>query len=103
MSVHPNERYDAMFYSLRTPSTTSNVIDVTQTVPEYLKELYNDAVTRLATQRQKETLAKLLVDYKDVFAKSPEDIGRTTLIKHDIDTGNEPPVKQRCRRSQNVI
>ena len=40
----------------------------------------------------------LLTRYADQFAKNSNDIGLTTLIKHDIPTGDEPPVCQRVRR-----
>ena len=33
--------------------------------------------------------------YSDVFSENSGDIGRTSLIKMDIDTGDNPPVCQR--------
>ena len=33
--------------------------------------------------------------YSDVFSENSGDIGRTSLIKMDIDTGENPPVCQR--------
>jgi len=38
------------------------------------------------------------MEYDDVFSKSAADIGRTDLIKHTINTGNEPAIKQNPRR-----
>ena len=32
------------------------------------------------------------------FAESSAELGRTNLIKHSIDTGNEHPIRQPCRR-----
>ena len=35
---------------------------------------------------------------RTAFAKNPDDIGRTKVVKHTIDTGDNKPVHQRCRR-----
>lgn len=40
----------------------------------------------------------LLKRYKNVFAKSSDDIGRTNLIQHEINTGNAVPIRQPLRR-----
>ena len=39
-------------------------------------------------------LYDLLESYSDVFAKSSLDLGRTSLIQHEIDTGDARPIKQ---------
>ena len=44
-------------------------------------------------------LTKLLNDYRDVFAFSQEEIGRTSVVQHHTDTGNSPPVRQRPYRT----
>lgn len=45
-------------------------------------------------------IAKLLLDYQNIFAKNNLDIGVFNgNIKHEIDTGNAKPVKQRLRRN----
>ena len=67
-------------------------------VPAHVKELYLNSLGMLKTQEQKNRLASALRDYADCFAKHPDDIGRTTMVKHHIDTGDAKPVKQRCRR-----
>ena len=41
---------------------------------------------------------KLLVRRQNVLAKNEKNIGRTSLVLHDIDTGNASPVKQTPRR-----
>ena len=43
--------------------------------------------------RQK--LEELCEQYGEAFSKSNEDIGRTKLVKMDIDTGDSPPVSSR--------
>ncbi|KAJ8037598.1 hypothetical protein HOLleu_18448 [Holothuria leucospilota] len=36
--------------------------------------------------------------YNSVFAKSPTDLGRTSVIQHEIDTGDARPIRQAPRR-----
>ena len=67
------------------------------TVPDHIKELVTKATTPLSgDELMRVTL--LLVDYADVFAAHEADIGRTTLIEHDVDTGDARPVAQAVRR-----
>nr|XP_054757353.1 uncharacterized protein LOC129263467 [Lytechinus pictus] len=69
----------------------------TYEVPEHLKDLF---------ERSKEgtdkvyhgKIAKLLCENQDIFAKSDADIGKTCLVKHQINTGNSPPIRERPRR-----
>ena len=37
-------------------------------------------------------------NYSDIFAKHSHDIGQTNVVQHHIETGDEPPVRQRVRR-----
>ena len=41
---------------------------------------------------------ELLLKHKDVFAKDKTDLGRTTVVKHTINTGDAAPVKQNLRQ-----
>ena len=66
-------------------------------IPEHLKDLYDRSIEEL-TVEQRNRLCSLLIDYHDRFATHPDDIGRSTLLKHHIDTGDASPVRQRCRR-----
>ena len=50
------------------------------------------------SQTGKNKLKKLVSEYSDVFSRSDNDIGRTSLMKHHIETGNAKPIKQRPRR-----
>ena len=68
------------------------------TIPEHVKQLYDETLPHMHNQMQRDRLANVLREYADVFAKDANDIGRTDLVKHDIDTGNHRPVHQRCRR-----
>jgi len=47
---------------------------------------------------QREAVADLLYKYDDVFSKVEFDVGRTHLITHHIDTGQNRPVRQPLRR-----
>ena len=40
------------------------------------------------TEDEKESLYSLLLEYEDVFASGPEDVGQTGKTTHTIDTGN---------------
>ena len=40
----------------------------------------------------------LRLKHKGVFAKSKTDLGRTDAVRHKINTGAAPPVKQNRRR-----
>ena len=43
-------------------------------------------------------MADLLRKNSDVFAKDDNDLGCAKIIKHDMDTGSESPIKQAPRR-----
>jgi len=43
-------------------------------------------------------LESILVKYAGVFSTDENDLGRTSIIMHHIDTGNERPVRQPLRR-----
>ena len=47
------------------------------------------------TEEETKALRKLCEKYSDVFSENSGDIGRMSLIKMDIDTGENPPVCQR--------
>ena len=47
------------------------------------------------TKEEMKAFKKLCEKYSDVFSENSGDIGRTLLIKVDIDTGENPPVCQR--------
>ena len=63
-----------------------------------------DILLRLAesststSQVEKTSLASLLLQYADIFAGPGEQLGRTTKLKHTIDTGTAPPIRQHMRR-----
>ncbi len=62
-----------------------------------LQELYKRTCSDLDVEQQV-NLARLLEKYTDCFSKSPTDLGRTSVIQHEIDTGDALPVKTAPRR-----
>ncbi|KAG1925231.1 thy-1 membrane glycoprotein [Pimephales promelas] len=66
-------------------------------VPEHLQELYAQSSMGL-NGREKLELSNLLCAYESVFSMGPGDLGRTSLVQHDIITRPGPPVKQSPRR-----
>jgi hypothetical protein len=78
--------------------TTAAEFENDPEIPDHVRQLYNESLTALENKTQRSRLAKILTDYADCFAKNPDDIGRTKLVKHHIDTGTNRPVHQRCRR-----
>ena len=85
-------------------STTSEVHrnhpeeEYEETLPDPLKELWERSAEQL-TEEESHAVAKLLHRHKDIFFLSEQDLGRTKLIKHHIDTGNARPIKQQPRRA----
>lgn len=68
-----------------------------KTLPANLSGLLEESA-QLLSPAQRERVADLLTRYADVFSVGEHDLGRTTLIKHEINTGNSRPVKVPPRR-----
>ncbi|XP_061754270.1 uncharacterized protein LOC133551511 isoform X2 [Nerophis ophidion] len=66
-------------------------------VPQHLQDLYAESATELNKEEQLQ-LAQLLCTYSNVFSTGSSDLGRTTLVQHDIVTLPGVPVKQPPRR-----
>jgi len=43
-------------------------------------------------------LKTILMKHQDVFSQNENDLGRTSIIMHHIDTGDARPVRQPLRR-----
>ena len=81
-------------------SSKLNQISVEPSKPltqEHVQPLLAKCQPLLSSEQQQE-VEQLLFEYRDIFAKSKSDLGRTALFKHEINTGNTPPIKQRPRR-----
>lgn len=66
-------------------------------VPPHLQDLYNRSKVHISDQESVE-LAQLLREYQDVFSRDKYDLGRTALVKHDIELTDTKPVKVPPRR-----
>ena len=64
---------------------------------ENLKDLYKRSCELLNVHECKK-LRDLLDNYQNCFAKSPTDLGKTSIIQHSIDTGDASPIKSAPRR-----
>ena len=65
--------------------------------PESVKDLFARSTTQLS-ESEKVGLGQVLNKHINVFAKSPQDIGHTSVVCHTIDTGGAKPIKQLPRR-----
>ena len=50
------------------------------------------------SKEEQQQLFMVLLEYADIFAEHPDDFGRTDKVKHSINTGDSPPVRQPVRR-----
>ena len=51
------------------------------------------------TEGEKGKLRSIVIEYNDVFAKDPSELGRTNVVQHTIDTGAHSPIKQLLHRA----
>ena len=66
-------------------------------VPDYLQKLIDD-VDDSIPESTCLALEAILVKHADVFSQDENDLGRTNIIMHYIDTGEARPVRQPLRR-----
>ena len=71
--------------------------EMVEKLPEHVKILFEKSQEDLTPEYTKQVY-ELLQEYSDIFAKDSKDIGKTTLITHDVNTGNAKPVSQQVRR-----
>ena len=66
-------------------------------LPGHIQELYMKHHKNMVPEDQL-LYKELLMKYSSIFATSKTDLGRTKLIKHHIETGDEQPFKHKPRR-----
>ena len=66
-------------------------------IPSHIKDLYEKCTSDLGIEDKQKAKA-LLLRYAHLFSTSDEDVGRTDLVKHKINTGDKDPIKQAPRR-----
>ncbi len=69
-----------------------------ESVPDHLQDLMERCTDGL-DEEDTDAVKSLLSRYSDVFSTGDYDIGRTTLVKHRIDTGDAAPIRQPLRRA----
>lgn len=60
--------------------------------PKHLEKLYEDSCVNLDSD-QKEKVKQMLLINQKVFSRHSNDIGRTSLVTHKIDTQGATPIK----------
>ena len=68
-----------------------------ESIPEYVQKLLNgvdDSIPESACL----ALEAILMQHQDVFSQDENDLGRTDIIMHHIDTGDARPIRQPLRR-----
>ena len=80
----------------RTEEMKCTVASVEQEKPihEKKRQLLWDLVVRSGDSLTDSQRELLFVVYEDVFTSTPDDFGRTKEIRHTIDVGNAPPIRQ---------
>jgi len=67
-----------------------------EAVPEYIQKLV-DGVDDSITENACLALEAILMKHADVFSQNENDLGKTGIIMHHIDTGDARPVRQPLR------
>jgi transposase InsO family protein len=86
--LHPAEIIEA--------NPVTNQAD-SESLPSVLEELV-DKVDPSVPESVVRDLQELLIEYQSAFSIGPDDLGRTDLVVHTIDTGDAPPFRQPLRR-----
>src|SRR5467141_429855 len=61
-----------------------------------------DSLPDSLTDRQRDEACRFVQGYPDVFSRHEFDLGRTTLLEHQIETGDARPIKQGLRKQPQV-
>ena len=77
--------------------STPSAVNQEAEVPSLVRDLYEHSAVNL-NDDQKVTLWKLLCEFSDVFSEVSHDLGRTSKVKHTIDTGDARPIRQPATR-----
>ena len=88
-----------ILYSVKSNDCVSSTKQISSTteLPDHLRDLYNRSTADLTTQESKQ-LYDLLLEFADVLSESPHDLGRTDLVKHQINTNGANPIRQPPQR-----
>ena len=80
-------------------SESQTTVSGSQPLPEHLQALYDDTCSREnLSEAARAGLRALLCKHSHLFAESDDDLGRTHLVQHGIQTGEAAPIRQPPRR-----
>ena len=80
-------------------SESQTTVNGSQPLPEHLQALYDETYDREnLSETVKAGLRALLCKHSRIFAESDDDLGRTHLVQHDIQTGEVGPIRQPPKR-----
>ena len=79
------------------PNDSESTEEIELEITAHLVELYEASIKEIPVE-QHVKVAKLLIEYQDVFSTGDRDLGRTGVVKHRIKTGVAPPNRQRPQR-----
>lgn len=76
-------------------------VTVVENVPECLEQLYSELLLPLDTRSSTEAaqVKALVTEFSSIFALSDSELGCTNVLKHCINTGDHPPIKQQPYRT----
>ena len=98
--ISPNEPHAPTFTS---PAADLHLHPMANTLPDRgervlaVREVWQKNCDGL-TLGEQDLLWQLLLEFKDCFSLSEDDVGRTDLIQHNIETGDSLPIRMRPRR-----
>ena len=79
-----------------------NNVAINKDLPDKVQDLYNRASANL-TDEQGKKVYDVLCENTDLFATSPSDLGKSSIVEHKINTGNARPIKQAARRPPKTL
>jgi hypothetical protein len=92
-----NAAVDQVLTEVDTSASSKNVNQ--EEVPAHLRELFDQTCEReKLNDDMRAKLKALLAKYSTLFAKNNFDLGRTSIVKHEIGTGDSSPMRQPPRR-----
>jgi len=69
------------------------------TVPAHVQELYQTACDGCTSNQERQVMAWLLCEYKDVFSSGDHDVGLTSAVRHEIPLmAGTTPIRQPTQR-----
>ena len=73
----------------------------TASIGQSFSEIVEPTLQKLTTDityEQRQQIVEFLQEYDDMFSKGMHDMGRTKLVEHSIDTGQNRPIREPLRR-----